>query len=61
MDLNEREQTPETILDVLKDSIAELMETIEQEHEHERALKVSTNYMLTLTYVQRSWLYETGE
>lgn len=60
VDLNEREQTPETILDVLKDSIAELRETIERELEQKRALKVSTNYMLTLTYVQRSTSIQNG-
>ena len=41
LDLEEREQTPETIMDVLKDGVDELRETIEKELERKRALKVS--------------------
>ena len=41
LDLEEREQTPETIMDVLKDNIFDLQETIEKELEQKRALKVS--------------------
>ena len=40
VDLEQLEQTPETILDVLKDAILDLKETIEQELEKKRALKI---------------------
>ena len=40
VDLEQLEQTPETILDVLKDAILDLKATIEQELEKKRALKI---------------------
>ena len=40
VDLKELEQTQETILDVLKDAILDLKETVEQELERKRALKI---------------------
>ena len=40
VDLKKREQTPETVLDLLKGSIADLQETVENELEQKRALKV---------------------
>ena len=53
VDLEKLEQTPDTILDVLKEAILDLNDIIEKELEQKRALKVSKIIPVSHFYIQR--------
>ena len=56
IDLEEREQTPETIMGVLKDGVSDLKETFETELKQKRALKVTM-----ISCIQHTILKQNGK
>ena len=56
MDLKQLEQTPETILDVLKKTVIDFKEIIKRDLEEKHALKVHT-FFIRITLRRLGWAY----